>query len=129
MKTLHILLRTHSDYDQYDVEIVGVTDETMVAHAWLQVGAFGDYWSHEVEIVTFNVLAQEYRDRINEWLDPARNPLCECGCRLLHHRRANHKGSCKHNVNYGTKHKCKGFTLAEKQPPVYQGEEIQGRTA
>ena len=127
MKTLYILIKAHSDYDEYDFEIVGVTDDVRVSHAWLQVGAFSDYWSHEVEIVTFNVMAQDVRDSINLWLDPARNPLCECGHRLLWHRRANHTGSCKCNVNYGTKHKCKGFKLAKEQPPVYQGEEVRGR--
>lgn len=122
MMNLHILIRTHSDYDEYSFEIVGVTDDVRESYAWLQIG--GDhYWSHEVEIVTFNVMAQEHHDRIHEYLDPARNPLCECGHRLLHHRRTNHKGSCKLNVNYGTKHKCKGFTLAKEQPPVYQSEE------
>jgi len=69
MKTLYILIKAHSDYDEYDFEIVGVTDDVRVSHT----------------------------------------------------------GSCKCNVNYGTKHKCKGFKLAKEQPPVYQGEEVRGR--
>jgi hypothetical protein len=117
MKNLHILMRTHSDYDEYEVDVVGITDQPLVAHAFLQIG--GGYWSHEVEIVTLNVL-QDYPDvqlAINEWLDPESNPLCECGHRFLRHRSTKHAGSCKHNVNHGDiKHKCKGFKLAKEQP-------------
>lgn len=122
-------MRTHSDYDEYDVEIVGVTERSELAHAFLQIGVFSHYWSHEVEIVTLNVL-QDYSDvrlSIDEWLDPEANPLCECGHRFLHHRNAKHTGSCKHNVGYGTKHKCRKFVIAKEQPKVYQGEGIQGR--
>jgi hypothetical protein len=119
---LYILLRTHSDYDEYDVEIVGVTDQEHVAKAFVQIGIYSHYWSHEVTTVTLNTLA-EHTDvhlTINEWLDPAMNPLCECGHRLMHHRRTNHKGSCKHNNaqhhDPAQRHKCKGFTLAKDQP-------------
>ena len=123
MPKLHILTRTHSDYDEYTVEVVGVTDQQHVADAFVQVGIFNDYWSNEVETVDLNTLAQhtDVHLSINEWLDPAANPLCECGHRLMHHRRKNGTGSCKHNVSYPTErygkegHKCKGFRLAEKQ--------------
>jgi hypothetical protein len=121
---LFILMRTHSDYDIFDYEIVGVTDQDHVAQAFIQVGIFNDYWSNEVITVTLNTL-QEHTDvhlTINEWLDPESNPLCQCGHRFMHHRRKNHSGSCKHNVAYPTEkygkvgHKCKGFHRAERQP-------------
>jgi hypothetical protein len=127
---LYILMRTHSDYDEsgpsstlsrYEAEIVGVTDQEHVAKAFVLVGIYGHYWSHEVTTVSLNTLA-EHTDvhlSINEWLDPASNPLCECGHRLMHHRRKNGTGSCKHNNaqhhDPEQRHKCKGFRLAEKQ--------------
>ncbi len=137
-QTLHILTRTHSDYDEHNTEIVGVTDQWRTAHAFLQIGAFDDYWSHEVEIVTLNVM-QDFPDvikRIGEWLNPATNPLCECGHRLMHHRRKNHAGSCKHNKSYSAKiqeveggpildsppHKCKGFKASVANPPATDKE-------
>src|SRR5271170_7787831 len=103
MRNLSILMRTHTDYDEHEVQIVGVTDKTHIAHAFMQIGSFDHYWSHEVEIVTLGVMSADIIKEINEWLDPETNPLCECGHRLLHHRNAKHTGSCKHNVNYGDK--------------------------
>jgi len=119
MAKLHILMRTHSDYDEFNVEIVGVTDQQHVADAFVQIGIFNHYWSHEVQTLALNALA-EHTDvhlSINTWLDPESNPMCECGHRLMHHRRRkNHTGSCKHNVDYGTKHKCKNFRFALENP-------------
>jgi len=117
MTKLHILFRTHSDYDERDVEIVGITDQEHVAKAFVQIGIYSHYWSHEVTTVSLNVLAQhtDVHLNINDWLDPIFNPLCECGHRQMHHRRKNHTGSCKHNVDYEPKHKCKGFKIAMEQ--------------
>jgi hypothetical protein len=117
-KKLYILVREHSNYDEHETDIVGVTAENHVAGAFLMVGMFGDYWTHDVYAVDLNALAEhtDVQVRINEWIDPATNPLCECGHRLMHHRRSNNAGSCKHNVAYGdAKHKCKGFKLAADQ--------------
>jgi hypothetical protein len=124
-KKLYILVREHSDYDEHDTEIVGVTAENHIAGAFLMVGMFGDYWSHDVYTVDLNVLSEstDVQVRINEWIDPVTNPLCECGHRLMHHRRSNNTGSCKHNAAKNKQapegHKCKGFRLvAEQTMPV-----------
>ena len=128
MKTLYILIQTRSDYDDHETNVVGVTDDKRMAHAFLQCGSYSPYWSHEVDIVTLNVFSADNLGQIKDWLDPATNPMCECGHRLLHHRRTNHKGSCKHNMpqhhDPTQRHKCKGFRLAEKQPAVYNNEKI-----
>jgi hypothetical protein len=122
---LYILSRSHSEaYEGVtDTEIVGITDQENVAKAFVQSGAFGAYWDNAVTTVRMNTL-DEHTDvhlTINEWLDPAANPLCECGHRLMHHRRKNGTGSCKQNNSQHhdptQRHKCKGFRLAEKQPP------------
>lgn len=121
MMNLHILTRAHGEYDAYEREIVGVTVDKSVSHAFLEIGKFDGYYVHEVEIVTLNVLDGKLREQINDWLDPKKNPMCECGHRLLHHRRKNNSGTCKYNHSYPTDlhpkgHRCKGFTLAAEQP-------------
>lgn len=121
MKNLHIMIRMHSDYDEHTSEVVGVTSRSAVAHAFLQAGMFDRYWSHEVGIVTLDVLEDhpDVTKALREWLDPAANPLCECGHRFLHHRRKDHAGSCKHNTCRGYEgepHKCGGFKAAKEQP-------------
>lgn len=121
MKNLHILIRTSGEYDSYSTEVVGVTDDKAVSHAFLQIG--DAYYGHEVEIVTLNVLDGHLNERIKNYLDPTKNPMCECGHRLHHHRRKNGMGSCKWNNaqhhDPAQRHKCKGFTLAAKQPKVF----------
>jgi hypothetical protein len=122
MKNLHILIRTSGEYDSYSTEVVGVTDDKAVSHAFLNIG--DAYYGHEVEIVTLNVLDGHLNERIKNYLDPAKNPMCECGHRLHHHRRKNGMGSCKWNNSQhhdpAQRHKCKGFTLAKEQPKVFQ---------
>ena len=122
MKNLTILLRTSGEYDDFSTDVVGVTDDSAVSHAYLQLGMFDPNYGHEVEVVTLNVMDGKLDERIREWLDPKRNPMCECGHRLLHHRRGNHTGSCKHNMpqhhDVSQRHGCKGFKLAKKQPKV-----------
>jgi hypothetical protein len=122
MKTVYILITTFGAYEDFTTEVVGVTDDKATSHAFLQMGVFQDT-SHEVEIATLNVLDGKLRERIDQWLDPAQNPLCTCGHRLLHHRLRGKNvglGSCKHNLasrRHDT-HKCKGFTLAKEQPKI-----------
>lgn len=128
---LYVLIRTHNEYDYEDVEIVGITDQVWVAWAFQQIGMYDGYWAHDVKIATLNTLADhtDVHLRINDYLDPATNPLCECGHRFLHHRNSKHTGSCKHNMPQHhiveQHHKCKKFVLASKQPElVYANEEV-----
>lgn len=129
MTKLHILMRSHTDYDVHSFEIVGATDQEHVAKAFVNVGLLNQFWDHEVTTVTLNEYLNEYLNvqaDIAMWLDPARNPICECGHRLMHHRRTTHTGGCKHNVAYGEIHKCKGFTLAKEQPLPTLDKEVKG---
>jgi hypothetical protein len=128
MKVLFILLEENEDWSH----VVGVTDSKEWAHAFTVMDQFRSSLDNKsLEVMTLNVLDGKLLARIEEWLDPARNPLCTCGHRKLHHRarrsrRYNYpakvgEGSCKHNRRHGGKefiHACKGFTMAEKQQRI-----------
>lgn len=132
MKTLFVLVEEWNEQDSYSSQIVGVTDSKAWAHAF---GAIDQFQSgpeeKTLEIVTLNVLDGKLLSRIEEWLDPKRNPLCTCGHRKLHHRtrrsrRYNYQakpgeGNCKWNISHGGKdrrHMCKGFKAAKEQPRI-----------
>jgi hypothetical protein len=119
MKNLTILLRSSGEYEDYQTEVVGVTDNKELANAFLQVGAFDPNFTHEIEIVTLNVMQDfpHIMDKIAMWRDPILNPMCECGHRMMHHRSRHGqsgRGSCKHNHTYEPKHQCKVFTFAKE---------------
>jgi hypothetical protein len=116
-KTLYILTATLLSHEE---TVQGVTDDKAVARAYMQINRFGGV-EHSVELVTMNVLDGTLIDRIQEWLNSKKNPLCKCGHRFLHHRNRGigikHTGSCLHNVRQKMgHHACKGFVLAEEQP-------------
>lgn len=129
MKTVFVLIEEHNEQDNYSSTIHGVTDRKDWAHAWGAIDRFSrePFEDKVLEVSTLNVLDAKLLARIEEYLDPKRNPLCECGHRKLHHRNMvkrgpnTHQGSCKHNIAYGGKkspryHQCKGFKLAAEQP-------------
>lgn len=130
MKTLFVLVEQSNMQDDYTSTIVGVTDSKADAHAFTEIERFvPGYMSKEIEVVTLNVLDAKLREKLDEYLDPVRNPLCECGHRFLHHGKSGnrkmdkHTGKCRHNISYGGKkspsyHQCKGFVLAEEQSKI-----------
>jgi hypothetical protein len=124
MKTLFVLMEENEDWSH----VVGVTDSKEWAHAFTVMDQFRSTLDNKsLEVLTLNVLDGKLLARIEEWLDPVRNPLCTCGHRKLHHRNmvkrgpGTNLGSCKHNRRHGGKafhHTCKGFVMAEKQPRI-----------
>jgi hypothetical protein len=113
MKTLYILTASGGEYDAAWSSVQGVTEHRAVAEAFMNINQFGGV-EHEIEIVTQEVMDGKLIDRIHEWLNPAKNPMCKCGHRLLHHRlsKGTRSGSCKHNDHHGPKaarHRCMGF--------------------
>jgi hypothetical protein len=133
MKTLFVLIEEWNEQDNYSSQVVGVTDNKAWAHAFSTMDQFAPYpEDRSLEVVTLNVLDGKLLARIEEWLDPARNPLCTCGHRKLHHRSKGkpqnesqhaHVGRCKHNRGDSGKksphyHMCKGFVMAKEQPRI-----------
>ena len=117
MKTLYILTATGGAYDDFWSSVQGVTENQVIANAFMAINQFGGV-GHEIEIVTQEVMDGKLIDRIQEWLNPAKNPLCTCGHFFLHHR-GKEGGSCKHNQHHGPKvarHRCMGFVAAKEQP-------------
>ena len=113
MINVHVLTVAYGEYDDYHRDIVGITTDSQVAFAFMEIGMFKNV-SHEVDIVTVGVLDKNLLDEIERFLDPARNPKCECGHTLLHHRKQG-KGSCKHNNSWSeNRHQCKEFRLAKE---------------
>jgi len=120
MKTVYILVASGGEYDGAWESIQGVVDDKLVANAYMEINHFGGV-DHSLEVVTLNVLDGKLIDRIQEWMNSKRNPLCTCGHRLLHHRNRGdgikHSGSCRHNMRQKMgRHACKGFELAPEQP-------------
>src|SRR5271157_699332 len=124
MKTLFVLMEENEDTST----VVGVTDSKEWAHAFGMIDQFNGLDQNALEIVTLNVLDGKLLARIEEWLDPVRNPLCTCRHRKLHHRLRNGKpgvGACKHNRAHGGKefrHMCKSFVMAKDQPRINFGD-------
>lgn len=111
--TVHVLTITTGEYEDTTPTIVGIVSDKRTADAFAQAGFF--HYSHDIEVLTLNNVDAHWRKMIDAWLDPAQNPLCECGHRLLHHR-SGKKRSCKHNSEYQhNRHKCKEFRLAKSQ--------------
>lgn len=98
------------EYDAYQKDVVGAVTDEQKANAWLEQNRCNDPFmpgvSYTVDMVTLNVLDKAHLEKINRWLDPKTNPMCECGHRLLHHTKG---GRCRHNQTWKPKHKCKKF--------------------
>lgn len=113
--TVHVLTLSYGEYEDTQTDIIGITSDPAIAEAWIQSGMFDPNGFHEVEVITLNAIDRSYMNQIANWMNKQKNPLCECGHRLLHHR-GGKKRSCKHNSKYQhNKHECKEFRLAKTQ--------------
>lgn len=112
---LFVLIEASGDYDAYTQKIVGIVTDLKLAQAWRETGVFDGDAEHDVEITNLNILSLYHRELLEQWLDPKANPMCECGHRLLHHRRGK-RTSCKHNSKYAhNKHACSAFRLKKEE--------------
>lgn len=112
---LWILQITSGEYeDTHTDNIAIVTDETL-AQTWLKLGMLeprsGN--SFEVELINLNVMDKHWREKLDLFRDPARNPQCECGHSLIEHSKRNQK-KCGWNrpKTHPDAHDCPGFRLA-----------------
>lgn len=115
---LWILQIASGEYDSYHVDNISIVTDESLANTWLKLGHLDGQTGNDfqVELINLNVMNAHWRDKIDQFCNPARNPLCECGHSLMEHNRRGYK-RCHHNrpQTHPDAHFCNGFRLAKSK--------------
>ena len=114
---IYVLTYAEGEYDDYRHVPVGATTDPAKAEAWRD-GVVPNH-DHDYDELELDDLSEHgVGERIADYLDPLKNPFCECGHKLSQHSTRGKKRCGKDTKGHGlkpgnpSKHTCGGFRLA-----------------